>query len=165
MNCERCDGSSGSSVEARQVQLPDVVGTLDILGPVASTHLGDERPILVGLPPSYSADDSGRFPVIYMHDLQNLFSDRLAFGREWRVDETLTRLAHVGLDAVVVGIPNAGEERALEYKPGASDADPAMRGDQYLRFVIEEVAPLIEERYRISTVREDTGMMARPWAD
>ena len=49
-----------------------------------------------------------------MHDGQNLFSDDIAFGREWQVDEAMNRLQTLGLQAIIVGIPNAGEARMAE---------------------------------------------------
>jgi predicted alpha/beta superfamily hydrolase len=61
-------------------------------GSLRSEHLGNERPIYVWLPTSYAADDTRRYPVIYMHDGQNLFADELAFEREWQVDEHIERL-------------------------------------------------------------------------
>jgi hypothetical protein len=52
-----------------------------------------------------------------MQDGQNLFSEELAFGREWQVDEQMARLSALGLEAIIVGIPNAAEQRMAEYSP------------------------------------------------
>jgi predicted alpha/beta superfamily hydrolase len=136
-----------------------VVGTLCIDGPLRSEDLGNERPIFVWLPTSYAADDTRRYPVIYMHDGQNLFADELAFGREWQVDEHIERLAALGLEAIVVGIPNAGPERTAEYSPFEDANGQGGRGAAYVRFVIDAVMPLVRERYRILDRREATGIM------
>jgi predicted alpha/beta superfamily hydrolase len=136
-----------------------VVGTLCTEGPLRSEHLGNERPIYVWLPTSYAADDTRRYPVIYMQDGQNLFADELAFGREWQVDEHIERLAALGLEAVVVGIPNAGPERTAEYSPFVDANGQGGRGDAYVRFVIDQVMPLVQRRYRILESREGTGIM------
>jgi predicted alpha/beta superfamily hydrolase len=135
-------------------QLTDVVGRLQVLRPILSAHVATERPLFVWLPSDY--DDCDRtYPVLYMQDGQNLFSDQLAFGSEWQVDETLERLAVVGLHAIVVGIPNAGEDRIREYNPFADERG----GEAYLRFVLEDVMPLVAARYRVSTSRADTGII------
>jgi predicted alpha/beta superfamily hydrolase len=139
--------------------VPGVVGTLHTLGPVRSEHLGNERPIYVLLPTSYATDTDRRYPVLYMHDGQNLFSDALAFGREWQVDEHMERLRPLGLEAIVVGIPNGGADRAAEYSPYVDPDGGGGHGETYLKFVVEEVAPLIQERYRLIGSRDATGMM------
>lgn len=136
-----------------------ITGQLHTLGPIESTHLGNERPIYVWLPASYDEATDRAFPVLYMQDGQNLFTDDLAFGREWQVDEQMTRLGSLGLEAIIVGIPNAGEHRIAEYSPFSESQGQPGRGDQYLQFVFEEVMPLVERHYRVSHAREMTGIM------
>ena len=69
------------------------------------------------------------FPVLYMHDGQNLFDQGTAFGgNEWQVDETLQALSAEGLGAIVVGLPNAGAARIPEYSPFPSFRRCARRG-------------------------------------
>jgi predicted alpha/beta superfamily hydrolase len=136
-----------------------IVGNLQTLGPVRSAHLGNERPIYVWLPLSYNDSGDRTYPVLYMHDGQNLFSDDLAFGREWQVDEQMARLSALGLEALIVGIPNGGEERMTEYSP-FRDADGNVgRGDAYLAFLFNEVMPLIQSQFRVTHTRETTGIM------
>jgi predicted alpha/beta superfamily hydrolase len=134
-----------------------IVGNLRTLGPVRSEFLGNERPVYVWLPSSYSETDDRSYPVLYMHDGQNLFSDDVAFGREWQVDEQMTRLATLGLEAIIVGIPNAGEQRMTEYSPFCDADGNAGRGDQYLRFLFDEVMPLVQSTVRVTHAREMTG--------
>ena len=151
--------SQASPESSTHEGIPGVVGRLDVVGPLSSEHLGNERPIYVWLPASYASASERQYPVIYMQDGQNLFSDALAFGREWQVDEHMTRLGALGLEAIVVGIPNAGAERAAEYSPFAPPEHGGGRGDAYLRFVIDEILPLMRDRYRVSTSRNDVGIM------
>ena len=76
------------------------------------------RTVWVYLPDNY--DESGEaFPVIYMHDGQNLFYDRLAgFGKAWRVDKTLDELfAQTGKSCIVVGVECNDKVRLSEYSP------------------------------------------------
>jgi isoamylase len=139
--------------------MPEVVGNLRVLGPVASASLGNERPLYVWLPPSYEDLGDRIYPVLYMQDGQNLFADDLAFGHEWQVDEQMTRLAALGLEAIVVGIPNAGERRTEEYSPFCDAHGNTGRGDAYLQFLFDDVMPLVERELRVSHARENTGIM------
>jgi predicted alpha/beta superfamily hydrolase len=142
-----------------RADLPGVVGTLHVLGPIESRALRPSRPIYVLLPSSYEVEVDRRYPVIYMQDGQNLFSDALAFGQEWQVDEHLERLSALGVEAIVVGIPNAEERRLDEYSPFADAEGRGGRGDDYVRFVVEELMPLIADRYRVVGTRATTGIL------
>ena len=82
-----------------------------------SEFLEHDRDVLVWLPPGYDADArTRRYPVLYMHDGQNLFEPETAFlkGEHWRVGETATELIEAGLiePPIIVGIYNTGEMRA-----------------------------------------------------
>ena len=136
-----------------------IVGNLCTLGPVRSELLGNERPLYVWVPSSYHENGDRSYPVLYMQDGQNLFSDELAFGREWQVDEQMARLGSLGLEAIVVGIPNAGEQRMAEYSPFCDGAGNPGRGDQYLQFLFDDVMPLIQRTFRVTHTRETTGIM------
>src|SRR5262245_31443549 len=83
-----------------------------------SKYLEHDRTVVVYLPPGH--DTSGqRYPVLYLHDGQNVFDQATAFGDEWRVDETAQQLITAGRIAplIVVGVYNAGEHRVDEYTP------------------------------------------------
>ena len=69
-----------------------------------------ERSIRVYLPPSYDTSKR-RYPVLYMHDGQNLFDDATAFVGEWGVDEPWTRWRNEGLEVIVVGIDHGRDKR------------------------------------------------------
>jgi len=136
-----------------------VVGTMKVMHGVASAELGNERPLYVYLPPSYATDPERRFPVLYMHDGQNLFDVATSFGGEWEVDQTLESASADGLEAIVVGIPNAGTERLDEYSPFVDERHQAGgRGDAYLDFVVGTVKPLIDRDFRTLPERDCTGV-------
>src|SRR5690348_4734548 len=120
-----------------------VVGTLKIYLGLWSPQLQNRRDILVYLPPSYSTGQR-RYPVVYMHDGQNLFDDATSFVGEWKVDETMETLSKEGIEAIVVGIPNQGEQRLDEYSPFRDRLRHGGRGDAYLSFVVRTVKPLID---------------------
>ncbi|TVQ76477.1 MAG: alpha/beta hydrolase [Phycisphaeraceae bacterium] len=143
-----------------------VVGTLETFQ-FHSEVLGRGRTIRVWLPRGYAEGSPRsprfpRYPVMYMHDGQNLFDAATSFiGVEWGVDETLTELIAAGEvpAMIVVGIDNAGVYRASEYNPeGTEFGGVQNRGDLYLRFVLEELMPEIDRRYRTLQGPEHTGM-------
>lgn len=113
------------------------------------------RDLLVWLPPGYDdpANATRTYPVLYMHDGQNLFDKHPGVPAEWRVDETLTGLiAKNEIDPlIVVGIPNAETARASEYLPTAALASVTPRGDAYVEFIVSEVIPRVERAFRVRT--------------
>src|SRR5207249_2023837 len=83
-----------------------------------SRVLGNQRDVFVYLPPGYRRFSSRRYPVLYMHDGQNVFDAATSFaGVEWGVDETAQRLIHRKLiePLIIVAVANIGEERVDEY--------------------------------------------------
>src|SRR6476619_5187836 len=90
-----------------------VVGDLRVLRDVARTSLGPQRDILVHLPAG-ALDSGRRYPVLYMHDGQNLFDPATSFSGEWEVDETLNAMPNA---CIVIGIDNGGLSRMNEYNP------------------------------------------------
>jgi len=135
-----------------------VVGNIRVLPGVHSPELGNTRDVHVYLPPSYAG--SGRhYPVLYMHDGQNLFDATLAFAGEWRVDETLERVAGEGIELIVVAVPNMGADRLLEYTPFADAQKGGGRGDAYLDFLVRTLKPEIDLRFRTRRERTHTGIM------
>src|SRR5207249_8520991 len=92
-----------------------------------SEILGNQRDVLVYLPPGYRRSLRRRYPVLYLHDGQNVFDAATAFaGVEWGVDETVERLIRKKLiePLIVVAIANTGDDRIHEYAPtrGVIDA-------------------------------------------
>jgi predicted alpha/beta superfamily hydrolase len=113
---------------------------------------------LVYLPPSYSQSDK-YFPVIYMHDGQNLFDQSTSFAGEWQVDETMEALSHQGYEAIVVGIPNMAHQRLDEYSPFPEPRHSEGRGEAYLDFILETLKPLINRQFRTLPERAHTGII------
>ncbi len=126
---------------------------------LAMPGLDRERTLRLYLPPSYDSAPAKRYPVIYMHDGQNLFDDATAYAGEWGVDETLDDFARArGFEAIVVGIDNGGEERLHELSPWTNPRFGAAQGAQYLAFVVDTVKPWIDARYRTLPGRESTAI-------
>jgi len=122
-------------------------------------QLGRTRKIWIYLPPDYVTSTFG-YPVLYMHDGQNLFDDSTSFAGEWHVDETLNDLAAGGAKVpIVVGIENGGDYRIAEYTPWAHTVYGGGDGDLYMEFIVETLKPYIDENYRTLPEREYTGIM------
>ena len=129
-----------------------------------SRHLTSERDVLVYVPPGYNDEPDRRYPVLYMHDGQNLIDPEDSFGGvAWSADETAHRLILEGAiePIIIVGIYNTGD-RMNEYTHVKATAGK-MRGhgggaDAYGRMIIEELKPFIDREYRTKPEREFTGL-------
>jgi predicted alpha/beta superfamily hydrolase len=126
-----------------------VVGDLRVLRDVESPQLGNRRDLLVHLPPSHGS--GRRYPIVYMHDGQNLFDAATSNDGEWRVDETMHELAREGIEAIVVGIPTAGSDRRREYSGELAGS--------YLAFLVDTVRPLVEDEFAVDARREARGLL------
>jgi alpha-glucosidase len=120
--------------------------------------LGRQRQIRIYLPPDYDASER-RYPVLYMHDGQNLFDAATGFAGEWEVDETLNSLARDGLELIVVGVDNGGEHRMQELTAWDNAKFGKAEGDAYLEFIVDVVKPYIDEHYRTKSDRPHTAIM------
>lgn len=121
-------------------------------------QLNRTRRIWMYFPPDY--DNSTRsYPVIYMHDGQNLFDAGTSFSGEWEVDETLNKLAAQGKSVpIVVGIDNGGSYRIAEYTPWSNTQYGGGDGDKYMEFIVETLKPFIDQNYRTLPDRENTAL-------
>jgi predicted alpha/beta superfamily hydrolase len=139
------------------------------LEPFTSATFGNTRTLRILLPPGYSAPEhrDRRYPVLYLNDGQNLFDAATSTftGREWRVDETVRELTATGRipPIVVVGIDHGGRrERFREYFPWVdrflSPPEPDPRGARYPAFLVDEVIPFVEARYRVARDPEQRGV-------
>ncbi len=115
--------------------------------------------IWVYLPPNYHSS-SKKYPVIYMHDGQNLFDDKTSFIGEWKVDETLNELyKKTGKGFIVVGIENGGAERINEYTPWQHEKYGGGKGGAYIDFIVNTLKPYIDTTYRTKSQQKHTGLI------
>ena len=128
-------------------------GRLDHVPAFESKILGNTRDVTVYLPAGYDDREDRRYPVLYMQDGQNLFEPQRAFipGQHWRLAEAADEAigSRTASPMIIVGIDNAGPSRIDEYAP---THDPKKNGggraDDYARFMLEELKPVIDARYR-----------------
>jgi len=127
-----------------------------------SALLGNSRGVYVYLPPTYLENSAARFPVVYMHDGQNLFDPATAFGGvTWRVAAAFDEAAGTGRfpEAIVVGVNHAGAARLDEYTPTADATYGGGKDDLYLRMLVEELKPLVDSELRTRPGRESTALI------
>lgn len=106
------------------------------------------RQIRLYLPPGYETSTT-RYPVIYMHDGQNLFDEATSFVGEWGVDELLNDMAKEGgPQFIVVGIDNGGTLRTEELTPYPNPQYGGGKGALYMQFIVEVIKPYVDEHYR-----------------
>jgi predicted alpha/beta superfamily hydrolase len=122
-------------------------------------QLNRTRRIWIYLPPDYDTT-SKYFPVLYMHDGQNLFDVKTSFSGEWRVDESLNTLYDQGYEVpIVVGIDHGGSHRIEELTPWKNINYGGGDGEKYTAFIVETLKPYIDSHYRTMTNSESTGIM------
>jgi predicted alpha/beta superfamily hydrolase len=145
-----------------------VVGWVEII-PFESKIFHNTRMLRVLVPANYFSPHNAHrsYPVLYMQDGQNLFDEATSNSGEWHVDETVEHL--VGSFKIppmfVVGIDH-GEKRSSEYLPypnphsqETAARDPnEVHGNDYVRFLLTEVMPFIEKKYRVSRGPANTGL-------
>ena len=147
--------------------MPDhtLTGNIKVHSGFRSKILGNRRDVLVYLPRGYRRWSRKRYPVLYLHDGQNVFDAATAFnGVEWGVDETAQRLIRTSLiePLIIVAVANTGEERIHEYAPTRGKFDKRKRSKgllkNYGRFLVEELKPFIDSKYRTHRGAESTGL-------
>jgi len=167
-------GVAGEAPAPTPLVGPGITGTIERYAAMPSRFVA-ARNVDVWLPPGYGKDPQQRYPVVYMHDGQNLFDPATSYGNvDWAVDEVMTRLIEAGevRPAIIVGIWNTAKRRE-EYMPqravqgtvrfnipGAADIRPqGIISDRYVDFIVQELKPFIDGTYRTLPGRADTYVM------
>ncbi|MEZ4363514.1 MAG: alpha/beta hydrolase-fold protein [Kofleriaceae bacterium] len=126
-----------------------------------SNILNDQRAIWTYTPPSYDENPAERYPVVYMHDGQNLFLDSYAFGGvSWAVAAAMDQGARDGLihEAIIIGVDN-DVDRIAEYTPVPDPSYGGGNASQYLRFLIEELKPQMDLQLRTQPDADHTAIL------
>ncbi|MEQ9103944.1 MAG: alpha/beta hydrolase-fold protein [Rhodothermales bacterium] len=161
-----------------------ITGRIDVWPVMPSEHV-EPREVQIWLPPGYEDAPEARYPVVYVHDGQNLFDpSRSPFSaHDWALDEIMTALVDTGAvrPAIVVGIESRGmrilemapedimtgvfppdtlaeARRQLEAGVGIPASAPLL-GNEYLAFVVDEIIPRVNAEYRTLTGPENTFIM------
>jgi predicted alpha/beta superfamily hydrolase len=114
--------------------------------------------VRVYTPPNYSTDQL--YPVLYLHDGQNIFYDSTSFVGEWFVDEIMDSLyKSVGFECIVVAIDHMGVDRMREYNPWDNERFGKGLGKAYVDWIVEEVKPFIDRNFSTQSDPQYTAMM------
>jgi predicted alpha/beta superfamily hydrolase len=136
-------------------------GKLTIIPAFASPQLNNSRSLRIFLPASYNENTAKRYPVLYMHDGQNLFDAKTAaYGVEWGIDETVNRLVATGVmdEIIVVGIDNT-PDRIPEYTPCCDPKYGGGKLDAYQSFIVDTLKPYVDRTLRTLPDKEHTAIM------
>lgn len=152
---QRVFGSQPAAQPARRV------GQIERIAARPSAFV-EPREVQVWLPPGYDSEPQRRYPVLYLHDGQNVF-DHLAAGAEWQVDETAQRLVLAGAvrPLIIVAVSSTGA-RTRDYTPvpmrlGEAGVQGGGAAD-YGRYLVQELKPLIDARLRTQPGRDSTAV-------
>jgi predicted alpha/beta superfamily hydrolase len=126
-----------------------------------SRYVRYRRDLVVYLPPDYHSEER-HYPVLYLHDGQNLFDPETAYvrGMDWKVDETADALIRAGEiePLIIVGVFNTGEHRIEEYTPTRDRKLGGGHAELYGQMLVEELKPFIDGRYRTLPDAHNTGL-------
>jgi metallo-beta-lactamase class B len=152
---------AGAQSQPAAPRAPSATRSVSVLDTAfAMPELGRTRRIWIYLPPDY-AGSGRRYPVLYMHDGQNVFDAATSYAGEWGVDEALDSLHAAGVPGViVVAVDNGGgEHRMDEYSPWKHPQHGGGEGDAYVDFLANTLKPWIDRRFRTRPDRGSTGVM------
>ncbi|HEY1896229.1 MAG TPA: alpha/beta hydrolase-fold protein [Terracidiphilus sp.] len=148
------------SLEAGDADTPHP--RLRLLRGFSGIHLPTPRDVIVYLPPGYDDEAERTYPVLFMHDGQNLFDGRTSFikDRTWEMREQTDEVIEAGEvePLIIVGIYNTGEHRLAEYTHERDWQRGGGEANRYGLLLTEELMPWIASQYRVRTDRESTGL-------
>lgn len=120
-------------------------------------QLHRSRRIWIYLPKDYGTSKK-RYPVLYMHDGQNVFDAASSYSGEWGVDEFLDSLKNGCKEVIVVAIDNGMVKRMNEYNPWEFMKFGKGEGDQYVDFLVKTLKPFIDSAYRTLPDKKNTSI-------
>jgi predicted alpha/beta superfamily hydrolase len=126
-----------------------IVAEQEVYMPQLKRH----RKIRIYLPESYHTSGK-KYPVLYMHDGQNLFDDSTSFSGEWGIDEAMDSLGVMFGEMIIVGIDHGGSRRINEYAPYDMERFGEGEGDAYADFLVKTLRPYIRKNYRTKNCRK-----------
>lgn len=171
-------GMTGSAVMASEVQPPvqnPDCGRIERMN-VVSPQMGETIIIDTWLPEEYDEMKDQRFPVIYMHDGQNLYDSNTTWNHQsWEMDSVMCSLISENLiePAIIVGVHSSPQKRVADLMPQKAVSGTALeetleqvklkgrepRGDAYAAFLVETLKPEIDKKYRTLTDMKNTSVM------
>jgi enterochelin esterase-like enzyme len=162
LNLDSQEGFTGTDEVSPQLDDASLHPRLRLHKAFKSSHLPGDRDVIVYVPPGYDEELGQTYPVLYLHDGQNLFDGRTSFvkDRTWRVLEHADAAIEAGEiePLVIVGIYNTGDRRLAEYTHEYNWQMGGGEADAYGQLVTRELMPWIASQYRVRQDREATGL-------
>lgn len=137
--------------QEKQTTATKQVSTFTIEAPQLQTT----KKIWMYLPKNYTTSTK-KYPVIYIHDAQNVFDSKTSYSGEWNVDEKLDSLK---AQVIVVGIEHGNDKRMDELTPYKNEKYGGGKADNYLEFIVKTLKPEIDKKYRTKTNAKNTIIM------
>lgn len=130
---------------------PRIAGDWEVVEGVESAFLEEKRDVIVWLPPGYAAHPERRYPVLYLHDGRQVFNPATStWGKDWQVDEHGLEMVLSGeVEPFIAVAADCTEARGTEYHPDRG-------GEAYVRFLTEELKPMVDARWRTDPERSFT---------
>lgn len=122
---------------------------------IEAPQLNTTKKIWIYLPKNYNTSTK-KFPVIYMHDAQNLFDAKTSFVGEWNVDEKLDSLK---AQVIIIGIEHGNDKRIEELTPYKNAKYGGGKADNYLDFIVNTLKPKVDTQYRTKPNAGNTAIM------
>lgn len=121
-------------------------------------QLNRYRAIDVYLPPDYKTTKK-RYPVLYLQDGQNCFSEHLAGYGEWKADEIMDHyFDSLQQSMIIIAIHHGGNQRMQEYNPYDHDRFGKGEGKAYVQFLAETLKPAVDKAFRTKKQRKFTAI-------
>ena len=119
-------------------------------------QLNKKRKVWAILP--YDYDKSAEhYPVMYLHDAQNLFNEKAKYGN-WEIDKKLAVMSEYKIGKIIIiAVEHAEQDRIKEYNVGRTVLGFG-EGKKYIRFITDTLKPFIDKKYRVKPEREFTGI-------
>ena len=143
--------------------VPATAGSLLHFPEIRSRFLEQPHDVIVCLPPGYHEEPERRYPVLYLHDGQNVFDDLplSPFGVQWGVDTTARALVHARViePLIIVAVGNAGRDRIDEFTPTRDNMhDAGGLADRYGQMLVYEIKPWVDHSWRTRRTARDTAV-------
>ena len=121
---------------------------------IEAPQLHTTKKIWLYLPKGYNTS-TRKYPVIYMHDAQNLFDASTSYAGEWNIDETLDS---INAQVIVIGVEHGGDKRIDELTPFKNQKYGGGKADDYLDFIVNTLKPKVDATYRTKTNAKNTAI-------
>ena len=136
---------------------PTLLPKIELLGDSFKVpKIKQVRRIHALLPHDYEQTNK-RYPVLYLHDGQNLFGGGAGYG-SWEVDQKMALLAaRHHHEVILISIDHTHHERIREFTLERTRAGTG-KGQYYLEFIRKTLKPLVDSTFRTLPDAEHTGI-------